>query len=110
MPMSPEQLKALLEMSGSDIGGLEDDQARQIALANAMRQQMISAKRGDTGQNIANAAYGISGALDDRGARLATPAIGAAKKSTFARIIAGLSGKKPEDGMPEQLGTPSWSQ
>jgi len=111
MAMTPEQLKALLEISGSDIGGLEDEQTRQIALANSMRGQMMRpAGPRDWGQNVANAGYGIGGALNDYRAGQAQPAISAAKKSTFANIIAGLSGKKKEVGMPEQLGTPAWSE
>jgi hypothetical protein len=89
--MTNEQLEALLALSGSDIGGMESEQERQVKLAEGLRSKMKSpANRKDWGTNLGNAGFGIAGALNDYKAQQATPAISAAKKKTFADIIRNL--------------------
>lgn len=94
MPMTREQLEALLKMSGSDIGGLEEDQTALRSDADNARQMASTIRGNDWGANLGRAGYGIGGAVGKYKGMQATPGIAAAKKSTFADIIAGLSGNK----------------
>ena len=107
MAITREQLEALLQMSGSDIGGLEDDQTAIRTGADQARQMASQIRGNDIGANLGRAGYGIGGAVRDYKGMQATPGIAAAKKSTFAKIIAGLSGKRPEEEGLVQLSGPT---
>lgn len=94
MALTEEQLRALLQMASSDIGGLEEDQTAIRNDANSARQMAQSIRGNDIGANLGRAGYGIGGAIRDYKGMQATPAIGAAKKKTFGDLIAGLIKKK----------------
>lgn len=84
MSLTPEQLEVLIEMS--DIGGMEDEQARIMKMAESLRNAG-QIKGNDVGANIGRAAYGIGGALADRKARMQGPDISSSRQGVLARLL-----------------------
>lgn len=83
--ITPEMLQEM--MNGADIGGMEDEQTNQLALANSLRKAAPpSAARNDWGSNLGRAAYGVAGAIDDRNAMKMGPTITEKRKGYLTRM------------------------
>lgn len=94
MPLSEEQLQAMMGMS--DIGGQEDELARQMALSEQLRSASQNIKRNDIGSNIGRAGYGIGSAISDYRNNQRPAEITAGKKSFLSDMLRRY--KKPAGG------------
>lgn len=102
MPMTNEQLAAILEMG--DISGAEQNLARQQALTGALRQKTLQGGGTGTMGGITNAIAGLGAGLGYRQGMKMQDALGGQRADALGRVKTALGLGVPAG--PQQLAGP----
>ena len=103
MPLSNEQLSAILEMG--DISGAEQNLARQQALTGALRQKALQGGGYGTMGGVTNALAGLGAGIGYRQGMGMQDAVGKQRADALERVKSALMGGGAAAG-PQQLSGP----